>query len=350
MKSKEELKKLFENGDKPTQENFWEWQDSFWHKDEKLPTKNIGGYKIKGSMPDLTALHLMNNMVEGDVYNLLDTGDNYVYVLDLNNTGKAGWDKLSGFVDLSTITLQTVLENGYIFSNPNDGTFPIISTLQIHPTNLTHIFYQKPSENTTSGLTVSPDSGSVISFSKSVGTVHRYAKAEANVFGAVLSAKTYGDAPNVTYSFKANHAGLYTEGLIDVAAEKQFNKTIVQNGDGKLAFIDTSPVPFTSDTLSVTECYFNKMGNTAFVRLNVNGSLTSSHDKTLYSLDSSGFGDFVKIVPVIASDNSVRFIKIISYNGSPTIWIHKAIDSDDDFDFVLNDSFMLPYKGTVIPA
>ncbi len=96
MKSKEELKKLFENGDKPTQENFWEWQDSYWHKDEKLPTENAGLYKVKGSVPDLTALHLMNSMSEGDVYNLLDTGDNYVYVIDLNNTGEAGWDKLGG--------------------------------------------------------------------------------------------------------------------------------------------------------------------------------------------------------------------------------------------------------------
>lgn len=96
MKSKEELKKLFENGDKPTQENFWEWQDSYWHKDEKLPTDNSDGYKIKGSVPDKVALDNMTSMAEGDVYNLLDTGDNYVYVLDLNNTGEAGWDKLGG--------------------------------------------------------------------------------------------------------------------------------------------------------------------------------------------------------------------------------------------------------------
>ena len=119
MKSKEELKKLFENGDKPTQEEFWEWQDSYWHKDEKLPTENTGGYKIKGSVPDLVALHLMNNMVEGDVYNLLDTGDNYVYVLDLNNTGEAGWDKLSGITDLSTINLQTGIDNGHEISGYN---------------------------------------------------------------------------------------------------------------------------------------------------------------------------------------------------------------------------------------
>lgn len=114
MKSKEELKKLFENGDRPTQKEFWEWQDSYWHKEEKLPTDNTGLYKIKGSVANLDALTALTNMLEGDVYNLLDTGDNYVYVLDLNNTNIAGWDKFSGIVDLSSINLQTVLDNGNI--------------------------------------------------------------------------------------------------------------------------------------------------------------------------------------------------------------------------------------------
>lgn len=36
MKSKQELRQLFENGDQPVQEDFWEWLDSYWHKDEKL--------------------------------------------------------------------------------------------------------------------------------------------------------------------------------------------------------------------------------------------------------------------------------------------------------------------------
>lgn len=57
-------------------------------------------------------------MSEGDVYNLLDTGANYVYVLDLNNTGEAGWDDFFGTVDLSSINLQTVLDNGYTANNP----------------------------------------------------------------------------------------------------------------------------------------------------------------------------------------------------------------------------------------
>lgn len=43
MKTKEELKLLFENGDTPTQEDFWEWQNSYWHKDEKIEMTKIAG-------------------------------------------------------------------------------------------------------------------------------------------------------------------------------------------------------------------------------------------------------------------------------------------------------------------
>jgi hypothetical protein len=36
MKTKQELRLLFENGDKPVQEDFWALLDSYWHKDEKI--------------------------------------------------------------------------------------------------------------------------------------------------------------------------------------------------------------------------------------------------------------------------------------------------------------------------
>lgn len=42
MKTKEELKLYFENGDIPRQEDFWAWQDSYWHKDEKLDKNLLG--------------------------------------------------------------------------------------------------------------------------------------------------------------------------------------------------------------------------------------------------------------------------------------------------------------------
>lgn len=41
MKTKEELKLYFENGDIPKQEDFWEWQNSYWHKNEKLPNSSL---------------------------------------------------------------------------------------------------------------------------------------------------------------------------------------------------------------------------------------------------------------------------------------------------------------------
>jgi len=41
MKTKQELKKYFENGDIPKQEEFWEWQESYWHKDEKIPLDKL---------------------------------------------------------------------------------------------------------------------------------------------------------------------------------------------------------------------------------------------------------------------------------------------------------------------
>ncbi len=37
------LKQWFSNGKKPNQEQFWEWIDSFWHKDEKIPQSNVEG-------------------------------------------------------------------------------------------------------------------------------------------------------------------------------------------------------------------------------------------------------------------------------------------------------------------
>ncbi|WP_054512275.1 leucine-rich repeat domain-containing protein [Chryseobacterium sp. ERMR1:04] len=51
MKTKEELKLYFENGDKPTQEHFWQWQDSYWHKEEKIDIAKIAG--LENGLPRL---------------------------------------------------------------------------------------------------------------------------------------------------------------------------------------------------------------------------------------------------------------------------------------------------------
>lgn len=37
------IKSWFENFDRPNQQQFWDWIDSFWHKGESIPTSSITG-------------------------------------------------------------------------------------------------------------------------------------------------------------------------------------------------------------------------------------------------------------------------------------------------------------------
>lgn len=41
--AKSTVKTWFQNGDKPNQEQFWAWMDSWWHKDELIPQSAIEG-------------------------------------------------------------------------------------------------------------------------------------------------------------------------------------------------------------------------------------------------------------------------------------------------------------------
>ena len=43
MTAIETLKQWFSNLKKPTQEQFWAWLDSFWHKSEKIPMASVEG-------------------------------------------------------------------------------------------------------------------------------------------------------------------------------------------------------------------------------------------------------------------------------------------------------------------
>lgn len=40
------IKSWFKKGSKPTQDQFWSWQDSYWHKDEIIPQENIQDLNI----------------------------------------------------------------------------------------------------------------------------------------------------------------------------------------------------------------------------------------------------------------------------------------------------------------
>lgn len=77
-----------------------EYLDENYYDKDEINTKLTSVYKTKGSVANFSALPTTGN-IAGDVWNLISNGDNYVWVLDLNNTGLPGWDKLSGITDLS---------------------------------------------------------------------------------------------------------------------------------------------------------------------------------------------------------------------------------------------------------
>lgn len=62
MTDKNTIKNWFKTTLKPTQEQFWAWIDSFWHKDEKIPTEQVEGLsEILSDKADATMLEMKSN-------------------------------------------------------------------------------------------------------------------------------------------------------------------------------------------------------------------------------------------------------------------------------------------------
>lgn len=121
MKSKQELKKYFENGDKPTQEQFWEWQDSYWHKDEKLPADKIDydfsekADLIDGKVPASQLPSYVDDVLEfADLAGFPVAGESGKLYVALNTNKLYRWSG-STYVDITqseTDTLQSVIARG----------------------------------------------------------------------------------------------------------------------------------------------------------------------------------------------------------------------------------------------
>ena len=60
---KNTIKKWFVNGAKPTQAQFWAWQESYWHKDDTISQNQIEGLatSLEGKA-DASALELKANV------------------------------------------------------------------------------------------------------------------------------------------------------------------------------------------------------------------------------------------------------------------------------------------------
>lgn len=125
MKSKEELKSFFENGDIPKQDEFWEWQDSYWHKNEKLPLENIDydfsnkADLVNGKIPATQLPSYVDDILEFDsIEDLPNPGESgKIYVITSTNTqlrwsGSEYVQIISGENVMITDSPQGILPNG----------------------------------------------------------------------------------------------------------------------------------------------------------------------------------------------------------------------------------------------
>lgn len=102
-----------------------DWANNNFYTKPEINTKLSAVYKPKGSVANFASLPTTGN-TEGDVWNLLDTGANVVWVTNLNNTGVAGWDKLSETVDLTNymnLTSEQIATGRKIFGGSSGNRF-----------------------------------------------------------------------------------------------------------------------------------------------------------------------------------------------------------------------------------
>ena len=70
MTEKNILQNWFVTGAKPTQEQFWAWQESYWHKSESIPTEKILGLsEVLANKADVEILQYKANLDTSNLTN-----------------------------------------------------------------------------------------------------------------------------------------------------------------------------------------------------------------------------------------------------------------------------------------
>jgi hypothetical protein len=119
MKSKQELKQYFENNDIPKQEEFWEWQDSYWHKDEKIPSDKIDLSEkadlVGGKVPASQLPSYVDDVLEFASFAALPTqGESGKIYITIDNEKLYRWSG-SLYIQIESLenqTLRSIVTNG----------------------------------------------------------------------------------------------------------------------------------------------------------------------------------------------------------------------------------------------
>ncbi|WP_295200480.1 hypothetical protein [uncultured Chryseobacterium sp.] len=147
MLNKEELKKLFENGDIPRQEDFWEWQASYFHKEDHIPLEQIAfdftkkADLVDGKVPASQLPSYVDDVLEfgsyaelpqpgekGKIY--ITTGDNKQYrwsgssYVGIDNTQLSNYIPYEGADRNVSLNSQNLYDIKHLYSHSGiqDGT------------------------------------------------------------------------------------------------------------------------------------------------------------------------------------------------------------------------------------
>lgn len=87
MKTKTQLQDSFQAGDTPTQEDFYEWMDSYWHKDEKIPidTTILSGYATNMDLYEKTKASIIKTISSVSTINTSAKDDSNIYGMNGKN-------------------------------------------------------------------------------------------------------------------------------------------------------------------------------------------------------------------------------------------------------------------------
>ena len=229
---------------------------------EYVDSKVSSVYKIKVSVADYLSLPT-GNLTVGDVYNLSDTGDNYVW-------DGTDWDKLGGTIDLSSYALKTDIKEDVVFQATSLDSLTSVQklaiTTQIDDVLTSGEIDKEKFKNFILEITLTGNKyyeGIQASASSFSGSTTNYLQSETNVDEAIKELDTQVKATNdsISTAYTLPQASTNTRGgiradikqatdtvevKIDVASEKLFVPTYLS----KISDL-------TNDSGFATETYVN---------------------------------------------------------------------------------------------
>jgi len=399
MKSKQELKKYFENNDIPKQEEFWEWQDSYWHKDEKIPADKVDldlsqkADLVSGKVPAAQLPSYVDDVVEfsslsalppqgesGKIYITTDsdklyrwTGTRYVDITQgdvgtLQSVTERGKEtkenvKLQGIYFGGLASAENIIigdESSYANSHAG-GTIAIGKNVK--PEGTDHIVignYAVLSNDSGSiGNTVVGNFAMGQANGSSDNTVYGYnalnngTNAFANVVYGTYAGQSSSDniANNAIFGFNAaNRLGSNSQNNIIIGSQSNFGGAILQN---KL-YIHTSS---SSSTKIVSDALISGDFSDRYVNINGKFSVTpgkmpsadSSYTKSIVAKPDGTFGweDKIETIPLSGTITNKPLTGAIEYKGGDTTGINsfglfsKSANETSGFD-IQDDGALTP--------